>query len=214
MLLVELPLYFKGSREYVHGTSMLDAAMMAISSWASGAEIEDLNFSINRMTARKLLCGWWQHGDSLSLQSNPIATFFFKVDGISYEGGLVEIENNVQGRAPFDESVISERCVISLVEKNITLDETPIGISPIEIFVSMNKFLHQKAYEIANDSQWVFCRWESSVWPIPGDTNGVSLTIEQSLGTRLTRSRVELNGKMVGKIYFSARNSEAKNIKT
>lgn len=205
----ELSLCFKGSREYIQGTNMLDAAMEAIAHRAQGMPIENLNFSISKMTGKKLVCDWWEKGSPAPDHGKPIVTCLFNLGDVPYEGRLVETEDDVKERVPFDESVITSRCVFTPAESLVKLVETPSDVTPIEILVSMNKALHYKVFTIPSDSQWVFCRWESAVWPLPDEMRGISLTIEQSLGTRLTRARVELNDALIGRIYFSARNAGA-----
>lgn len=203
----ELSLCLKGSREYIQGANMLIASMEAIAQRAQGKSIQNLNFSINKMTAKNLVFTWWEKGQPLAVHREPIATCFFDLEGVPYEGGLVENKDSVKMRVPFDESLITSRCEISPIEKVIRLIDTPSGISPIEILVSMNKALHYQVYTIPGDSQWVFCRWESAAWPINDEMAGITITLEQSLGTRLTRARVELKKELIGRIYFSARNS-------
>lgn len=203
----ELKLFFKGGREYVHGTNMLDAAMEAITRAAHGKSIRNINFSINRMTAKNLVCVWWEKGQSVAVHETPIATCFFDLGGVPYEGRLVETEESVNTRFPFDESLITRGCEFSPVEKMIKLVEAPFKISSIEILVSMNKALHYVLYSIPSDSQWVFCRWESAAWPLTHEMAGVRIIMEQSLGSRLTRARVELSEEPIGKLYFSARQS-------
>lgn len=203
----ELNLYFKGSREYVQGTSMLDAAMEAITQAAHGQSIQNIIFSINKMTAKNLVCDWWEKGGSVGVHETPIATCFFDLGGVPYEGRLVETGESVNARFPFDESLITRGCEFSLAEKMIKLVEAPLRISSIEILVSMNKALHYELYSIPSDSQWVFCRWESVAWPLTHEMAGVRVIMEQSLGTRLTRARVELNEELIGRLYFSARQS-------
>ena len=204
----ELSLCLRGSREYIQGTNMLDAAMVAIAC-GTEARIENLSFSIGRMTSKNLLCNWWEAGSIVADQCDSVSTFLFTSTGVPYEGRLVELEEDVKKRMPFDESVITKCCVFAPGEKRVTLAGMPLGVSPIEVLVSMNKALHHEIYKIASNSQWVFCRWESSVWPLPNELGGVILTIEQSLGIRLTRARIECNNKLVGRMYFSAKNSEA-----
>ena len=83
---------------------MLDAAMEVITHAAHGKSIQNLNFSINKMTARNLVFDWWEKGRSVGIHETPIATCFFDLGGVSYEGRLVETGESVNARFPFDES--------------------------------------------------------------------------------------------------------------
>jgi len=209
MISTELSLCFKGSRSYVQGTSMLESAMEVIALSAPGIPPKKIDFLINKMTGKSLVFDFWEKGYEAPVNDKTIATCSFSLGDLSHEGRLVESERNVEQRVPYDESAVTDRCVFSLEERVVSLTETPSDVSPIEILVSMTKALHYQVFEIPSDNQWVFCRWESAIWPLPKDLSGVTLTIDRTVGTRLTRAAVVQNNDLVGRIYFSARDPRA-----
>ena len=204
MHFIELSLGFKGERTYIHGTDMLNATMQAITRHAPHARIEKLDFRISRMTKCLLTCHWWPRSSPRSLPGEAVASFTFQLDGIDHEGKLIQAESCADTRRAYDESPIEKRCVFRPTHRSVSLTTMPDDFSPLEVLVSMNKALHLKELTIPSASQWVFCRWESPEWPPCFDLSGVGLTLEQTLGTRLTRSRIELNAEHIATIYFSA----------
>ena len=204
MHFIELSLGFKGERTYIHGSDMLNATMQAITRHAPHARIEKLDFRISKMTKHRLTCHWWPRSTPRSLPDESVASFTFKLDGIDHEGKLIQVEGCANTRRAYDESLVEKQCVFTLPHRSVSLKTMPDDFSPIEVLISMNKTLHLKELRIPSGSQWVFCRWESPKWPTCFDLSGVELTLEQTLGTRLTRSRIKLNAEHIGTLYFSA----------
>jgi len=69
----------------------------------------------------------------------------------------------------------------------------------------MTKALHLALLEKPEKTQWVFCRWHCTHWPLAQNLNGISIILKQALGSRLTRSWVTLHGNQIGQIDFSAK---------
>ena len=150
------------------------------------------------------MCHWWPKSTLESLPGTVVATFTFQLDGIEHEGKLIQAEEPVETRRAYDESPVQKQCTYTPIHRAVSLTNMPNDLSQIEVLVSMNKALLLKELCIPSGSKWVFCRWESPNWPLD-DLSGVGLMLEQTLGTRLTRSRIELNTRQIGAIYFSAR---------
>ena len=200
----ELSLGFKGERSYIQGADMLNATMQFITSHASRARIEKLDFKISTMTSHRLTCHWWPRSSPQSLPGTAVATFTFQLDGIEHEGKLIQAEGCVDTRRAYDESPVQRQCTYTPAHRAVSLMSMPNDLSQIEVLVSMNKALLLKELSVPSGSQWVFCRWESPNWPLPNNLSGTGLMLEQTLGTRLTRSRIKLNSEQIGTIYFSA----------
>jgi hypothetical protein len=199
-----LSLGFKGERTYIHGTDMLNATMQSVSSHIPHARIEKLDFKISAMTNQMLTCHWWPRSTPEALEGKVSASFTIQLDGIEYEGKLIQAEAYAETRRAYDELPILNQCVYTSADRSVTLRDMPENFTQIEVLVSMNKALLLEELSIPSSSQWVFCRWESSTWPLSENLSGVQLTLEQTLGTRLTRSSVKLNAEQIGTIYFSA----------
>jgi len=199
-----LSLGFKGERTYIHGTDMLNATMRSVSRLAPYARIEKLDFKISAMTNQMLTCHWWPRSAPQALEGKVTASFTVQLDGIEYEGKLIQAEECAETRRAYDELPVLDQCIYTTADRSVSLRDMPENFTQIEVLVSMNKALLLKELSIPGSSQWVFCRWESSTWPLSENLSGVQLKLEQTLGTRLTRSSVKLNAEHIGTIYFSA----------
>lgn len=195
---------FKGERNYIQGPDMLDKAMQIIQQKQLG-EIRDIEFIIQRMACQHLQLEIEQVGSSLSANPDDVAVIKFTIGEERFFARLMTASGAPQARAPYDESLVTRRCQINTVGRSIRLAEDSSGYSSIERLVSMNKALHLAVLEKPVDTQWVFCRWDSSGWPLPEDLNHAEVVLRQTLGSRLTRADVMLNNSQLGQIYFSAK---------
>lgn len=202
----KLSLGFKGERTYIQGADMLCATMQSIRDHAPDARIEKLDFKIGTMTSHLLSCHWWPKSTPQAPMGKDIASFTFHLDGVEHEGKLIQAEGHAESRRAYDESLIENNSHYSSTRRSISLTNMPEDFSSIEVLISLNKALHLKELCLPSGSQWVFCRWESPEWPLSQNLDGVELTIEQTLGTRLSRTRVELGGERISTLYFSALN--------
>ncbi|AXQ49176.1 hypothetical protein ACLPJF_07910 [Pseudomonas vlassakiae] len=199
-----LDIGFKGERNYIQGPDMLNQAMQIIQINRLG-EIRDIEFFIQRMTSQHLQLEIEQAEASRSSSPDDVAVIKFTIGEERLFARLTTAPGAPQARVPYDESLVTRHCQINTVDRSIRLAEDSSGHSSIEKLVSMNKALHLALLEKPDDTQWVFCRWDSAGWPLPEDLNHAEVVLKQTLGSRLTRADVMLNECQLGQIYFSAK---------
>lgn len=195
---------FKGSRNYIHGTTMFSEIIRIVSEKYS-AKIIDVNFMIHKMTNRRLLINMYENENLIENNKNEIAHFSGKINNSKIYASFIERDGFPEKRVTYDEDAIIKNCKIVSKNKSIQVTNDIEGYSDIEILVSMNKALHLEILELPINTQWVFCRLDCPIWPLWNSINGVNITLMQTLGTKLTCSDIEINNKKVGKIYFSAK---------
>jgi hypothetical protein len=200
----ELEFKFKGSRKYIQGPDILNKSFEVIEGALFGV-IENLRFTIHKMTGANLVLIINSNDEELKSKDEIVAELQFSFEGRHWAGVLREGVTSPKVSYEYDESCIAEICNIDQTKHCATLMRAS-PFSAIETIVSMTKLLHSQIFPQIGGS-WVFCRWDSPEWPIPHDLKGVDVTLMQALGTRLTRSRVTLNGRQLGQIYFSAKAS-------
>lgn len=200
---LNLKLVFKGERNYVHGTTMFDETVRLLSD-AGYKPLNAIQFLIHKMISTNLKLVVEPYREAAPA-SGDVAVMRFAADGQSMQACVKLQDGMPETRMPYDESAVSNDCEIDAATRSIRLLNDGFGFSQIEVLVSMNKALHLAVLEKPADTSWVFCRWDSPAWPLPGDLSGVTVTLKQTLGTRLTRANIELDGQMLGQIYFSAK---------
>lgn len=198
-----LKLVFKGERNYVHGTTMFDETVRLLSD-AGYEPLNAVEFLIHKMTSANLKLVVEPYREAAPA-SDDVAVMRFAADGQPMQACVKLQDGMPETRMPYDESAVSNRCEIDAAARSIRLLNDGFGFSQIEVLVSMNKALHLAVLDKPADTSWVFCRWDSPVWPLRADLSGATVTLKQTLGTRLTRADVELDGQMLGQIYFSAK---------
>jgi hypothetical protein len=202
---VDLAFCFKGARQYIHGTDMLNQCTTVLREKLVGG-LEQIDFVIHRMTDRNLCLSLYPAESAPEFDVQEVAGLKFSVAGKYWDARLTDADDSPDCRYPYDEDVVVHLSSLDAVGRQIVLQqETPY--SEIETLVAMTKALHQKVFPDLSGS-WVFCRWSSPRWPLDNSLNGVRIQLIHALGTRLTRSEVSLDGKMLGHIYFSARSSK------
>ncbi len=199
-----LNLTFKGDRTYIHGTSMLDESTRILNRVFQG-EVSMLEFMIHKMTNTNLLLELYDLKSCHSPIKDDIAITRLVINGQLILGRICSTSGQPNKRSPYNEAEIVGLCEINFAEKKVLLLSDISTYSAIEILVAMNKALHIQTLEKPVDSSWVFCRWDSPKWPLPASLSGVTISIKQALGSRLTKSEVCLNGAILGNIYFSAK---------
>jgi len=182
---------FKGSRNYVHGTSLFNALVQAAGE--RGLTEGRINVSFKHMI----------HNPVCVLEQRSPSAEDSIVAKISGEGGKAfalcineAVETAIADRQAFNELEVCRGAVLG--EKSI-VQENPHHHDRIELLVSLCKKMHQ-AY-IDDSKKWVFSRYDGQ-FPIPA-LNKVELRITKQVGTRLTCSDVLVNGEKIGDMYFS-----------
>ncbi len=193
-----LDLHFKGGRDYIHGTDMVNSVMRELMQIRAVSDISNLVFIINRMTARNLDLVVHEEEPTEGL---PVASLTFETRGAKQRAVLVERVEEPRGRDEYDEDALCTHCRID-VNNRIIVMERNSTFSPIETMVAMTKALHLAVFP-GNSGQWLFGRLEAPSWPPGCLSEGFTISLGQTLGTRLTKSRASLGAETLAWIYFA-----------
>lgn len=177
---------------------MVNAAMRELMRASATGEVENLVFVMNRMTGRNL---------DLVLDEKspagvaPVASVRFEAQGARRHALLVERAEEPRGRHPYDEDALRARCRIGLPSRSIVLEgQSPF--TPAETMVAMTKALHLALFPDPA-AKWLFGRLEAPRWPPASFQEGVTVTLANAVGTRLTKSRVSLGDATLAWIFFA-----------
>lgn len=192
-----LDLRFKGARAYLHGTDMLNAALRELVPAGAPQRVENLVFVINRLTGRNLDL---VRDEAQPPGLAPVASLRFESGGARQRAILVERPEPPRGRYAYDEDSLRARCRIDPAARAIAL-EAGSPFTPIETIVAMTKALHLALFP--GKTHWLFGRLEAPCWPPPRFGEGATVALAQSVGTRLTKSRVSLGQETLAWVYFA-----------
>ncbi|SDC54303.1 hypothetical protein SAMN05216185_103166 [Pseudomonas guariconensis] len=204
MKMYKLELGFKGARKYIQGPDIFNQVMRCVPEFLVGS-VSDIEFVIHRMTGSNLEAQLHVSEKVLLAEPDDVAIIRVVISGQQLQARVKPTGGQPSIRVPYVESAVTDHCAVDVGDRTIRLVRDGSGFSPVEILISMNKALHLAVLNKPDDTSWVFCRWDGHVWPLPADLSGVTVSLKQTLGTRLTRSDVELDGQVLGQIYFSAK---------
>jgi len=201
----DLNFQFKGDRNYVQGPDMLNAIIDALSQQLP-MPLKSVDLQIHRMTGSNLVLELGHERDAIAPHPDNIATLTLAATNTSWYGRLREADTQPASRQPYDEDSLVALCEFATAEtgRQSIFIRAPSPFTPIETFVAMTKALHKRAFPDAI-GKWVFCRWVSAEWPTKAPVHETTVTLTHTVGTRLTQSKVALDGIPVGTVYFSAK---------
>ncbi len=190
-LRLELP--FKGDRNYLHGTDIHDAVRDAVRNRWGEAEAVDLSFHRLARHALRLR-------DEAPAQE-AMAVCRCRAGGGARQLWVVETEEPVQGRRPYDEEAVVAPMQVDHDRRVAVLDGDRAR-TDIETWVAMTKRLHQLALPDLR-GRWLFVRARLPRFGGAGGPARREIRIAAVLGNRLTRNELLLDGKPAGEIYFA-----------
>lgn len=115
-------------------------------------------------------------------------------------GWLVETDDEITQRLPYPEEEITVHSRVDEGHSVMMLDRVPYR--PIEILVAITKHLHYRSYP-ETSGKWVFTRLDLDRFLVDEDGGQLAVSLQKSIGTRLTQSEIRSGDAKIGKIYFS-----------
>jgi len=182
---------FKGSRDYVQGTSLFNALVEAANK--RGVHEGRINVSFKNMI-RTPLCIL---DERTPASTDSVVAKIIGPQSECYAFSINGAENSKSAeRQEFDEA---EACRGAIVGDKSIIQNHPHHTDRIELLVSLCKKMHLEC--IDDTKKWVFSRYDGQ-FPIPA-MDQVELRITKQVGTRITCSDILVNGKKIGDMYFS-----------
>lgn len=188
----ELEFAFKGKRDYVHGTSLFNAALDVARAQGLGDGTIDIAFKHMITTPR---C-------ELELRKpgprDAVAARIQNDAGVTLELCVNPAESEAEEaqREPYDESAMCRDSEI--FGTSITLSTTGHD-DAIEVLVALCKKMHQAS--IDGSKKWVFSRYRGII-PLPVLTD-IEIVTTKRVGVRLTCNAVYVGGHKIGDMFFS-----------
>lgn len=194
---VPLDIAYKGSRNYVHGTSVYDQISGFIMSKLPEHATGTFRMVIHGFATKK--CEFHYACDS-KVAKKPERACMEISTSTGMHGWLVETSGDIIDRVPFNEDAICAEC--SILDGYSVSMSSNLPFQPIEILVAMTKHFHISEYQEDN-GKWVFVRLELKRLLRAEDASKMSVRIDQNIGAKLTRSLVLSDGEQIGEIFFS-----------
>jgi len=184
---------FKGERDYVHGTDMVNKFLNLFQN------ADSLSIKIRKITTENLYLVK-EINDSKLVASLVLNSG----ENNSEKFYLVESGTEAKGRYPYNEEELVESAQIDLDSETVEM-KTDNSYTLVENIVALHKKLVTKA--ISSDVKWLFVELKLNLIPKKMEKNdSLSINIEKKLGVKLVESGILFNNKNIGFIRFSSIN--------
>lgn len=189
------PFRFKGNRNYLHGTDILNATLTQLSK--HHGSISNIDFSFHRMSSFQLVALTQEELDA----ADPVAICRYQTEGDTKFVYLVETDAPVVDHYLYPEDEIADHLILDYNSKSIMLDSL-LPYSNIELWVAMTKVLHYRLYA-DKPGKWLFVRGRLPDFSRTPLFKECSVSLSANFGGKLTRCKVRQDGTNCGEIFFS-----------
>jgi len=186
---------FKGSRNYIHGTDMLNKSIDLVLSKPN----DKVDFRIIKMSDNNLIL---TNENVLKEQKDFIATIIFDNNEVKEKYFFVEATKAI-GRYDYDEDSNAKLAGKDLNQKTIELSNCELKYTNIEIIVALTKALHNKI--IDNRTKWVFVGFTSNLELLRVKIEKIKIRLMKNFNNKLTINEIIINEQLIGQIKFSSK---------
>jgi len=190
---------FKGDRNYIHGTDMYNHTLKQLVKAHEFNTSNRVRFSIHSIASRQCQLILGEPGESFSKPNNLIADLVIETPEGPIAAMVVETDQPVTERYPYDEAKIESLCEIT--DQQIEIKGNS-GYTPIEVAVAMNKQLHNHLLP-HKDGKWFFTRIDLDRLLKKEHSENLTIVFKHNFNNRLTKSELLFRGESIGNIFFS-----------
>ncbi len=190
---------FKGSRNYVQGPDIFDAVVLKLQTIFNIDKITNIKYSAHNMLYKNahMVITTIFNKDNYSEICSVIT---FKYDSKKYY--VIAEENNIEIECSnqYSEDIVRTQ---SKIEKEKIYFQNIMEDSLTEIIVSMNKYFLQET--VTKEGKWIVTKFEYESLK-KSDTikdKLISLELVSNFNNKLTKSKIFIENKSIGFIYFS-----------
>lgn len=195
----DLEFCFKGSRTYVQGPDIFDAVVKILKDDYNFEKISNIKYAAHEMllaNAELVIISDFKKDDYKII--NSMITFY--VDDLKFYAVVSQNENKIECSSKYSEEVVRTN---SIIDENFISFENSLEDSLTEIVVSMNKYYLQKT--ITENGKWIVTKFEyKNLTEIDNIKNKkLKLELTNNFNNKLTKSKIIIENKEVGFLYFS-----------
>jgi hypothetical protein len=194
-----LPLSFKGSRDYLHGSDFFNMLM----SFAE-KNTENPDSYVERITFRKYASKLCELTDTKpTSQEKVVGQVRYKIDSGNNDMNfwIVETDDPIFGRYPFDENVILNKTHFRQENRSVLLRERS-KYTPIEDVIVLTKYLNNAISPIANGS-WLFGQMDLTE-PLIDNYNLLEIKMKNLIDGKFSVNDILIDERVIGSIRFIA----------
>lgn len=198
MIKVHFESYFKGGRDYIHGTDVFNGIQSAVQQhYGSSAYVKSLVFRSISKTCGVIFLQCDKVPEGFVVSANfKVVTGDEEIIGLfaTYEEPVIEHKG-------YDENLVMTTALID--EEGQFIHQTHKTVfTSIEEAVALTKFLHNKLL-LPPQGAWMFTMIDVKDSSFLGSNELFKVKLKQNLGGKMTRSELIMGGKTVATIGFT-----------
>lgn len=199
MTRLPLELAFKGQRNYLQGPDILCGLLGSLSQ--AGTDVDGaLAATFRRKVGVQPDIVIADDANAVGSPENSFGHWTAVSGPHKVRGWFVETDRHVDGRVPYDEDSVIDRCAKS---SNEVAFDGVTTLNATELAVAMVKSLHNDRFALGADAHWVVCQFALDRPLLDEHKQGMRVELHSTLGKRLTKSIVFSGGQMLGHLFFS-----------
>jgi len=187
---------FRAHRTYLHSTTLYKEII-------AGAENAGLmpdgavELRVRRLMRRQPELHYSR--SPLPLADDAPAVFSLSAGGMAWHGAVIERDEPIGNREPYDETAVLSRAVADGSSIRVN---GPTGMHPIEVITSLTLLLHQRLFEIEQDRKWYLARIALARPLQMPDTDQITVALARRFGKTMTRCAISFGDESLGFIEF------------
>lgn len=190
--------FYKGGRDYLHGTDLYNYSNAAVTNYyGDAAFVKSIMIrSVARNTGSFFV-------DCEEAPEGFQETAQFRIqNGDNVINGLFATDGGiVQENREYDESLVEGTAEISANEKRIE-QLTKTAFTPCEEIVGLTKYLHNSIL-MPKNGKWMFTMLDLKESILNFHKENFAIVLRQNLGGKMTRSNILVNNNVIGTIGFT-----------
>lgn len=197
---------FRETRNYIHTTDLYDALIGNVAALGLGEAAGEIRLTIRQVMRSALELHLLEPGGNTPRPPRATVDVFAVVaGGATVRGWYVEVDRPITRRVPYDESPIHAH---TRIEGNTIAIRGKTDATPIEVLTSLAVRLHAAAKPPSLPLKWLATRLDLARPLTQDDSAHMTIALQKTLGTSLTRSEITVSSGVLGHIYFSLGNPE------
>lgn len=192
-------LKFKGSRTYVHGTTLYQEIVNGASATGVGMPDGKLRIDLHRQLHRQADIVYLNADDTSEAPEDAVAGFSLSIGSETVKGWVAPAGDAVTDRVSYDEGQILERAGID--DKTISLTDAP-DFDPIEITTCLAVKIHNTLSPPPEGQKWLLARITLARPFTDAVNRDVALDVTRFVGGRFSETVIRSAGEKIGSFNF------------
>jgi hypothetical protein len=192
-------LAYKGSRTYVHGTTLYQSILKGAAETGLGTPDGKIRIDLHKQLHRQADFVYLTPADDAGAPDDAVAAFTLGIGPDTVKGWVAPAGDEVTQSEPYDEDQILARAKIT--DQAISLKNAP-GFDPIEVTTCLAVKIHNTLSPPPAGQKWLLARVTLAQPFRDEDVRDISLQVTRFVGGRFSETVIRRAGEKIGSFNF------------